>query len=485
MAAFPAFIGGSATGQSLIAESERTVNLYVELPSGKGAKNPDGALFPVPGFTAWSSGVTDVGSRALAVADGRLFGVVGNHLWEFASNGAATSRGAVVQDSIPAQLIYNGKVGGQLGIKSGGNIYSFTLATNVFAGPHFGGVTATMLQYADGYGLAFEQTTGKVFLSSLNDFTTWSAGNFFQRSKFPDPWQTMFVDPNGLIWLLGSETFEVWYDTGSGTQPWAPLSGLYGRNGIAAPWAFSVTGAGQAWLATSAEGGTEIVMSRGGAPVSASTYAVNTAISNYRRTSQITDAEMLAYDEDGHSFISCSFPSAGGTWTLDAETKSWAERGQWNSLTGVFDVWAPRCHADCFGKHLIGDRTTGTIWIMSNDVTTEIDGTGIRRLRRTAGLTDEHKRHPIDRFEILMDVGLGTVSGQGSNPLAMLRVSENGGRTWSNELTASIGRMGEYRKRVYWDQLGAPEDFVVEVSWTDPSPVRVTGAWINNLEGQG
>jgi hypothetical protein len=116
---------------------------------------------------------------------------------------------------------------------------------------------------------------------------------------------------------------------------------------------------------------------------------------------------------------------------------------------------------------------------MDTAIATDVDGNGIRRLRRTPGITAEGKRIPIDRFQLLMDVG---VAAQGQNPMAMMRLSEDGGRTWGNERQASVGRIGNYRQRVYWDQLGAPEDVVIECTWTDAAPTRVLGAWVNNLE---
>lgn len=481
MPRFPGFIAGSNTTQSLTADSERTVNLHVERIQSKGAEN-EAALLSTPGFSAWSSGVTDVGSRALSVASGRLFGLIGAGFYEFDVNGVATKRGTVAQDANPGQLVFNGTVGGQLGIASGGSVYSFTLATNTFAGPHFAAATATMLNYADGYGLLFNVNTGKVYLSSLNDFTTWSLGTFFQRSKFPDPWQTMFVDPNGLIWMIGTETFEAWYDTGVGTQPWAPLSGLFGRYGIAAPFAYGISGQGMYWLARSPEGGAQMVTTRGSVPQAVGTYGVDSAIAGYLRSSRISDAEVLIYHDQGHTFVNTSFPSANATWSFDAQEQSWAERGKFNSPMGRYDVWAPRVHADCFGKHLVGDRSTGTIWQMDTAFATETDGTGIRRLRRTPGLMQEHKRIAIDQLELLMDVGLGTQSGQGADPKATLRLSGDGGRTFGNERQAGIGRVGDWRKRVYWTRLGANSDTVMEVTWSDPVPTRVVDCWLNNME---
>jgi hypothetical protein len=119
---------------------------------------------------------------------------------------------------------------------------------------------------------------------------------------------------------------------------------------------------------------------------------------------------------------------------------------------------------------------------MDGAYTTELDGTGIRRLRRAPALISEKKRAPIDQLEILMDVGLGVQAGQGAPPTLMLRVSDDGGRTWSNELRASTGAAGAWRTRVYWTRLGLFNDAVAEVTYTDPVPCRLVDAYLNNIE---
>lgn len=472
---YPGFIGGSGIAQSLIGDAEDTINWYVEkLPNG------GSGLFPTPGFQQWSH-VADVGERAAIVANGRLFKILGTGLYEFDVNGTATRRATVAIDANPAQLIFNGILGDQLGIVSGGNVYSYTLTTNTLNGPHLT-VGYTHLCYSGGFGLALQVTTGKVNLSNVGDLSTWSAGTFFQRSLFADPYQAMFVDANNLVWTIGTDSFEVRYNSGVSTQPFVPLSGLVGRYGIAAPFAFGLSAAGNFWLARNPEGIGQFVVTRGSSPVPVSNYAINTAVAGYLRDGQISNAEVVTYQQEGHTFAVLSFPSVPASWAYDAEGQSWAKRGIWNPTLGRFELWAPRIHCLAFGKHLVGDRTTGSIWEMDTAFTTEIDGSGIVRERTAPGLIQEHKRVPIDNIELLMDVGLGSASGQGSNPQAMLRVSQDGGRTFGNERSAGIGRMGKWRTRVVWTRLGAPEHAVFRVRTSDPAPSRVIDAWLNNLE---
>jgi hypothetical protein len=67
----------------------------------------------------------------------------------------------------------------------------------------------------------------------------------------------------------------------------------------------------------------------------------------------------------------------------------------------------------------------------------------------------------------------------GYDPEAMLRWSDDGGHTWSNEHWASMGRIGQYGRRVFWRRLGMTmklRDRVYEVSGTDPVKIAIVGA---------
>jgi hypothetical protein len=71
------------------------------------------------------------------------------------------------------------------------------------------------------------------------------------------------------------------------------------------------------------------------------------------------------------------------------------------------------------------------------------------------------------------------VTVQGANPQVMLRWSDDGGHTWSNEHWKSLGRIGRYGTRVIWRRLGMTvklRDRVYELSGTDPVKIAIMGA---------
>ena len=66
-----------------------------------------------------------------------------------------------------------------------------------------------------------------------------------------------------------------------------------------------------------------------------------------------------------------------------------------------------------------------------------------------------------------------------ADPQVMLRWSDDGGHTWSNEHWASMGKIGEYNRRVIWRRLGMTtklRDRVYEISGSDPVKIAIMGA---------
>ena len=82
--------------------------------------------------------------------------------------------------------------------------------------------------------------------------------------------------------------------------------------------------------------------------------------------------------------------------------------------------------------------------------------------------------------KILIEIGLSSATA--IDPQVMLRWSDDGGHTWSNEHWRSMGKTGEWGRRVIWRRLGMTlklRDRVYEVSGTDPVKIAIMGAELN------
>lgn len=465
------FVGPSYISQSTWADQEDLINWYPE-PIESQAGSTRAALYPTPGVEMLVDTGIGPGSAHFSQA-GREFAIIGTMFYEIGQYGSLTSLGTVAIDSNPGTISSNGDGGGELFITSGGNGYVFNLSTSAFAAVAALAGIATMGDQLDGFFLCLDASTSTVFLSDQLDGTTWDPTQAFQRSIAPDPWVSMKV-ANRYIYLFGSETSEIWYDDGSFPIPFVPHpSGLL-QLGCSAPFSPEVLGSSVVWLSKTVNGSGGVAKVDGFTPEQISNYATETAFAGYTLSDAIGDT----YEEFGHNFYLVTFPSSDITWCYDGATRSWHKRLTWITETGEFSALSVLYHAFAFNQHRMLDRNSGKVYLMDNAYGFDVDGRAIRRVRRSPALFMENKRVLISSFELDMEVGLGLQTGQGSDPQVMFRYSNDGGKTWSNELTASAGRAGEYGVRVKWNRLGMARRRVFEISVSDPIPWRLLAAYV-------
>lgn len=107
----------------------------------------------------------------------------------------------------------------------------------------------------------------------------------------------------------------------------------------------------------------------------------------------------------------------------------------------------------------------------------------IRRVRTTPHMFDKNQRLFFRRFELFIQAGAGTVTGQGSNPTIELHCSNDGGFTWPIQRTLNAGALGNYTARAFTVQLGSARDRVWKVIQTDPVNTIWIGAEVEIDEG--
>jgi len=206
------------------------------------------------------------------------------------------------------------------------------------------------------------------------------------------------------------------------------------------------------------------------------------AVTNSLLGQVIKDAIGYTYQMEGHECYVLTFPTADITWVYDLATQLWHK---WLSVDSynVYHRHRSNCSAVFQGQVCVGDYANGKIYTLSNSVYTE-DGALIRRLRRCPHLTSDLNQIAFYKLQLQFQPGVGLSTGQGSDPQAMLRWSNDGGSTWSNEYWKSIGKIGKYTNRVIWRRLGNARDRVFEVVVTDPVKAVIVSANLMSSVGE-
>lgn len=457
------FASQSYMSESLPLSAQRLVNCYPEvLPAG--AKVPL-ALFGTPGLKLHAN----VGTgpiRAMIRMAGDLFIVSGSSLYRLSSNGDVLNMGGIPGVGA-VQMETNGF---QIAILAGTEPDDLFIATDStlvqVTDPDYPGASSVV--FLDGYFIFTEPESGRFFLSGSYDGAVFDALDFATAEGDPDNLVGAVVDHREL-WLVGTSTTEVWYNSGAADFPFERASGAYIERGGIARGSIAKLDNSVFWV------GDDRVIYRadGYSPRRISTHAIEAVLTRYLG---LGDLLSFAYTQNGHAFYVLKKPNEF-TFVYDVATGIWHER--WSHEREDYRV---STFEEAFNLLLVGDDRNGNVYRLDPQFYTENGETFVSR-GTSPPLWAEGETATANTLIIGMEPGVGLTTGQGSDPQMMLRWSDDGGKTWSNEKWRSMGPKGHFKQRAKWDRMGQFRMRVYEFAISDPVKRVIDAVAIADIEG--
>jgi len=533
-------LGQSYIARSINAADNRLVNLFPEaIPDGG---KEAGFLNRAPGLQFLQTvGTGPIRALWAHQTNGSDFYVVsGIQVFKLTSTSATPQLLGTVSGTGPVSIADNGAT---IFFACNGPSYTYFEPTGEFnqiTDENFPG--AVTVAYIDNLFVFNEPNSQRIYSVDTVDPVTatyiyplvFNATDVSSADGSPDGVVAINVD-HRQMWVFGTDSVEVWYNAGLANFPLTPVQGAFNEIGCAAPYSVAKLDNALFWLGTDARGQGIVYKNNGYSGIRVSTHAIEYAIAQY---GNISDAVAYTYQQEGHAFYVLNFPSASKTWVYDVSVQAWHERASGNE--GQYRHRS-NCQCNFGGTIIVGDFENGNIYAFDLDVYADNGQiqrwlrswralpTGQNNLKRTAhhslqldaesgvGLNGIDPFAPLKNLlaegfpflatelddDITTEAGIGllavtpittsddllTESGedilvsvatvQGVNPQAMLRWSDDGGHTWSNEHWRSMGAIGQYGYRTIWRRLGMTEklrDRVYEVSGTDPVKIAIMGA---------
>ena len=535
-------LGSSYVARSVNAADSRMVNLFPEMVP-EGGKEP-AFLNRAPGLRLLAN-MGDGPIRGMWQFNGHGYVVSGNVLYKVDSLFRSSPIGTVSGSPGPVSMSDNGT---QLFVACNGPSYiynSLTLEFKQIDDPDFPG--AVTVGYLNGYFVFNEPNSQRLWITALLDGTSIDPLDFASAEGSPDGLVSLLIS-HREAWLFGTNSVEVWYDSGAADFPLTPVQGSFNEIGCVAAYSVAKLDNGIFWLGADARGRGIVYRASGYTAARISTHAVEWQIQQY---GTLSDAIAYTYQQDGHAFYVLIFPSANTTWVYDVATSAWHERAAF--INGSFTRHRSNCQMSFSNEIVVGDHEVGNIYAFDLDVFSD-DGqpqkwlrswralpTGTNDLKRTAhhslqldaetgaiasdvfsdvfieDVSDPDQKLLAENGDVLVYETVGTdslltesgdiiVQEDGSfmyldgsptqiggailveignvvsiplDPQVMLRWSDDGGHTWSNDHWRSMGLTGQYGRRVIWRRLGMTlklRDRVYEVSGTDPMKIAIMGA---------
>lgn len=480
------------------------VNLFPEaIPEG--GKEP-AFLNRAPGLKLQATiGVGPI--RGLWTFDNYLYVASGNTLYKVDSDYNATSLGVLANDG-PVSMADDGI---HLFVACNGPSFVYNSQTNVFGqitDPDFPG--ALTVSYLDGYFVFIEPNSQRVWTTTLLDPTSIDPLDFASAEGDPDHLVSSIVN-HSEVWLFGGNSVEVWYNAATGAGfPLQRIQGAFNEIGCAATFSVAKLDNSLFWLGADDRGRGIVYRSNGYIGTRVSTHAVEWQIQQY---GDISDAIAYSYQQDGHAFYVLTFPTAKATWVYDVATQAWHERASFSG--GKFSRHRSNCQVSFNNEILVGDFQNGNVYSFDLEKYSDHDKiqkwlrswralpVGTNNLKRTAqhslqldcetgvglpGVTEVPGHIYLNPLQIVGDLYVNpeiVIVNSVDNyvePQVMLRWSDDGGHTWSNEHWRSMGGVGAYGTRVIWRRLGMTtklRDRVYEISGTDPVKIAIVAAQLD------
>jgi hypothetical protein len=480
--------GGAYVARSLIASAQRQVNLYTEPMSEKQEEPSASALYPTAGLRLLLTLPQGPIRGARQCTNGSVYVVAGSGVYYIAPDASFTHLGNITAGKrTPVSFSDNGNTA--VLVDGTPNGWQIDLASNTFG--TLGGATddpdgmfsgADRVDYLDTFFIFNKPGTPQFYISG-SLAVTFDSLDFANKESYSDLLVAPIVSRREL-WLIGSQTTEVWWDTGgtfsttdftgvATSFQFTQIPGAFIDRGAVAKYSPAESDDVVYWLTADRSGTGTVLAGSGYKAQRISTFAMEAEFATYPR---LDDAIGFCTLIGGHRFYTLSFPTADRTWVYDITTSLWHE-SVWLDTNGQEHRHRANCAFTAYGMVCCGDWENGNIYAYDLSVFTD-NGQPIKRLRHFPHTLKDGKR--VFYRQVLLDVETGTGGNQlPEDPQVFLAWSDDRGHLFGSPVGQTIGASGEYLTSVQFQRLGMGRDRVFQVQWSTPYKTALQGAWVD------
>lgn len=449
-------VGQSGGHHSTQFSSELTQNLYIDASDASGKRG----IHDFPGFKAWST--CDGADRGHYEMAGALYKLNGTTLYKVDQAGGCTSVGTIA-GSDRAVFATDGTY---LGIVSGNSIYkcdgstTTTVTQSVVTSP-------TWIAWLNSQWLIGDADR-QYSVSNVGDIDSWNALNSAYAEQKADSGVRGYIF-NNLLYYLCSDHTEIFYNSGVGNPPFDRQETALVNIGCAGKHAVTNTRQYLYWL------GNDKKFYRA---ISGSFQTVSsTGLSNKIEAMTVTsDCVMSSFTYQGQDFVFATFPTENKAFFY-SETFDY-----WNELCSGTDFPSDRSIAgeffEAYGKLKVSDYRNGNTYDVDPDTYSDA-GEARLRVRTLPEFTGSSIRRPgrritVSKIRLNIQKGVGLATGQGSAPVLMCELSNDGGHTYGSQVFVDMGVMGDYVRAVDFDAFATGYEIKARIKCSDPVFLSMT-----------
>ena len=444
--------------------SQTCINFIPQVPQTNALSRAQ--LIGTPGITLRSTAGTK-SARGAHVMNGIPYTVNGTTLYRENDDGTTTSLGTItgtgrvsMADNGTQICIIVPNVAGYIYTVAGGLVtITDTDFTTTFA-------YSEQVVFKDGYFVHYSNNAAAgtgvvVFVSNLNDGTAYDALDFGSAEEDPDKITGIHVN-RGVLYVGGEVTREMQQNVGGANYPFQRINSGTDTKGVKAQFSMIGFENGFAFVGGGLNEQPAVWIGSGNISRKISTSAIDNILR------QATDAQLenifcTTYAEGGGYFLNVHLTDK--CFTYDSLASSLAQKPMWHERRskdsfGRDTTWRVNNIVDAYGKTIVTDNQSGNIGELDTEVYTEY-GTDITAVVSTAPFSAGGNPVEFPAMELTCESGVGNIVAPGDDPVVTREISEDGGQTYGNSTSRSLGKIGEYKKRQIWRREGQAQRFWV------------------------
>lgn len=274
------------------------------------------------------------------------------------------------------------------------------------------------------------------------------------------------------LYLFGNKTIEIWQRGSGEFDTWQRSSyTTNASNGLAEPYSVACVDSTLFYI------GSGESYARGVMTVTGSNYQKisDDWLEAKLLQEQSGRAVCYAFAVGSHKFYVINLPSLNETWTYDVDSGLWHQRCSRNPATGKLTMWRPQGIA-WFNGDFWAVCADGCLYTHNEKYYYEDFADGSRlpmvRIRQGAVLVDENKPFRFDQLAI--ECNVGTFEDYDNDKEILLQMSKDGGNTFGNTRSCSLGKAGQYSRRVIFNNLGLNRLCVIRLTYSGPTALELT-----------
>lgn len=310
--------------------------------------------------------------------------------------------------------------------------------------------------FQDGYFIFNRSGTNQFFISRLYA-VTFDATMYASAEGSPDIINGL-VSVNQHVYIFGTESVEVWYNSGDALFPFDRIQGSFSLRGCINYKTIAVTNNTVYWVGND----NVVYVMNGYTPAPISTSAIQYKLA----TRGTKDFRAFTYYEEGHYFYVLTI-DGDTTFAYDMLTGLWHTRQSLGSTWGIRNMVVNEK-----GVWVGADVSSGNIYYVGLDYYTE-NGQTILRTAETSPFSNGVDYFTLNKFEIDMETGKSLPNEEDTITLSF---SDDGGFEFKNDHTISLGAQGERKKRIIWRRLGRHRNLTLRVTTRCKSQINIIAA---------